>query len=140
MSCGCEQHPGSQCEDCASHETGTLSPISVSVDNHVSGTMRTEPMAADYAAYSTYSFTGTATDQPIRLLGRDENRSRAVIQVDEATKGIFVGKKEQIYMTGQGWNQKSGMSPLEMRNKQELWAMSNGVAVNVMVMNERWEQ
>lgn len=138
MSCGCETHPGSACEDCASP---AMTPISVTVENPQK-TTRTEPMAADYGAYSTFSFTGTATDQPQRLLGHDDLRSRAVIQVDEATKGIFVGKKEQIIsgVVGQGWIQKSGMSPLEIRNKQEVWAMSNGVAVNVMVLNERWEQ
>lgn len=133
----CEQ-TGVPCTDCDTK----ISPIPVSVDNHITGTVRTEPMAADYASYATYSFTGTTTDVPQRILGHDDQRARAVIQCD-AAGGVYVGKKEQIAsgVIGQGWLQKSTLAPLEIRNKQEVWVMSvSGSAANVMVLNERWEQ
>lgn len=123
--CGCEDEHGPR-----------LDPVEIT--GRVTGTMRTNPEAADYGSYATFFFTGTATDQPQRVLNRDNDRQRAVIQV--STGSVYVGKKEQIFNVGQGWLQTSTMVPLEIRNKQEVWVMAVAAApATVCVMNERWD-
>lgn len=131
MSCGCETHPGSACEDC---EPTALTPIGVSGTVSIGHSVKTNPEAADFGAYSTYALAGN--EAPFRVLTHDDNRARAVIQVDASA--VIIGKKEQIFSTGNGWKQSSSMTPLEIRNKQEVWVVPTGTACNVMVLNERW--
>jgi len=117
-------------------ETHELAPVEIT--GKVSGTMRTNDEAADYGSYTTFFFTGTATDQPQRILNRDNDRLRAVVQVSVGS--AYVGKKEQISMVENGWLQTSTMIPLEIKNKQEVWVMGVAAApCTVSVMNERWD-
>lgn len=125
--CGCKDEHGAKLEP-------------VEVTGKMTGTMRTNDEAADYGSYTTFFFTGTATDQPQRILSRDNDRYRAVIQV--STGSAYIGKKEQIGsgLVGNGWLQTSTMVPLEIRNKQEVWVMGVAAApCTVSVMNERWD-
>lgn len=136
LHCGDETHSGTQ------HESlfGIPSASAVSVKGTVTvdTAVRTNEEAADYGAYST--FPVSPTDQPIRILGHDENRARAVVWVDGTTNSVWIGKREQIYATvgAQGALLTSG-SAKEIKNKQELWMAPNAVACNVSVINERWE-
>jgi hypothetical protein len=132
LDCECTDPDDCECE----HE---IAPVAVHGEITIKEKVRTFSEAADHASYATFSFPGVAaTDQPIRILAHDDKRSRAIIQCDNAA-GVLIGKKEQL-LGGQlqGWKQILGMQPLEIRNKQEVWAMSLGTAINVMVVNERW--
>ena len=127
---------GHGCEEC--EESRSLDPVKIT--GRVTGTMRTNDEAADYGSYTTFFFDGTANDQPQRVLNRDNDRSRAVIQVSVGS--AYVGKKEQIAsgLVGNGWLQTSTMVPLEIKNKQEVWVMGVAAApCTVSVMNERWD-
>jgi hypothetical protein len=134
--CTSAEHTGTQ------HESmfGVPEPKPVGVKGTVSidDAVRTNEEAADYGAYSTYAVA--ATDQPIRILGHDENRARAVIWVDGTTNSVWIGKREQIFASvgAQGALLSSGQGR-EIKNKQELWMAPNAVACNVSVINERWE-
>ena len=136
LHCGDSEHTGTQ------HETlfGVPDPKPIGVKGSVTiaDAVRTNEEAADFGAYSTYSVT--ATDAPIRILGHDENRARAVIWVDGTTNSVWIGKKEQIFASvgAQGALLSSGQGR-EIKNKQELWMAPNGTACNVSVINERWE-
>ena len=129
--CGCGE----------SSEEESREPLGpVEITGKVTGTMRVNPEAADYGSYSTFFFDGTATDVPQRVLNRDNDRQRAVIQV--VTGSAYIGKKEQIAsgVTGNGWLQTSTMQPLEVRNKQEVWVMGVAAApCTIAVLNERWD-
>jgi hypothetical protein len=91
------------------------------------------------ASYITVTFAVTDT-QPIQLLGQDNNRKRALISSDDL---VIIGKRNQLN-TGQGSTSVTGfrlnafLSPLEISNQDELWALPTGVAANVSVLNERW--
>lgn len=140
MDCVCDEN-----QVCEYHrKVEEIGPVQVSGKMEIINNLE----AADYGAYSTWTFTGTTTDEPVRILSHDDKRSRAVIQVDAST--VYVGKKENIRagqaaiggvpLTSQGWAQTSTMMPLEIKNKQELWAIAKaGAPCNVMVLNERWE-
>lgn len=136
LHCGSDEHTGNQ------HESmfGVPDPKPVGVVGTVSvkDAVRTNEEAADFGAYSTYAVT--AADVPIRILGHDENRARAVIWVDGTTNSVWLGKREQIFASvgAQGALLSSG-NRIEVKNKQELWMAPNAVACNVSVINERWE-
>ena len=136
LHCGSDEHTGTQ------HEMtiGIPEPKPVGVKGSVSITdaVRTNEEAADFGAYSTYAVS--ATDAPIRILGHDENRARAVIWIDGTTNSVWIGKREQIFAAvgAQGALLASGQR-VEIKNKQELWMAPNAVACNVSVINERWE-
>lgn len=111
-------------------------PVGIQGTVTVDTAVRTNEEAADYGAYSTYAVT--ATDSPIRILGHDDARARAVITVDVPNVSVWVGKREQIYSNAPGILVTS-TSPATIRNKQEVWMAPNGDACNVSVLNERWE-
>jgi hypothetical protein len=136
LHCGSDEHTGTQ-------HVMTLGepdpkPIGVSGTVSIKEAVRTNEEAADFGAYSTYSVT--ATDAPIRILGHDDNRARAIIWVDGTTNSVWIGKKEQINASlgAQGALLSSGQR-IPIQNKQELWMAPNGVPCNVSVINERWE-
>jgi hypothetical protein len=120
------------------HDCDCEKPEAVGISGtvNIGHAVKTNQEAADYGAYATYALAGT--EAPFRVLPYDEKRSRAVIQVDASA--VYVGKKEQIFQSGNGWKQATGMSPLELRNKQEVWIVPTGVTCNVMVLNERWAE
>jgi hypothetical protein len=112
----------------------------VEIHGKVSGTMRTNMEAADFGSYTTFSFTGTSADQPVRALSRDDRRSRAIIAVN--TGSVTIGKKEGINsgVPGQGALWASTMVPLEIMNKQEVWVIGvTGAPSSISVVNERWD-
>lgn len=135
--CGDETHTGSMHLDLLGNPDPT--PVGVKGTVQVENAVKTNDEAADYGAYSTYSVT--AADAPIRILGHDDNRSRALVWVDGTTNSVWIGKKEQISATlgAQGALVSSGNGRIEIKNKQELWMAPNAVACNVSVLNERWE-
>jgi hypothetical protein len=113
---------------------------SVEIHGKIRGTVRTNPEAADYGSFVTFTFTGVAGEPAQRLLGMDLQRSRAVISVQ--TGSATIGKKENINsgLTAQGFLQTSTAYPLEVRNKQEIWALAvTGAACVISVLNERWD-
>lgn len=134
--CESDEHTGAQ------HESmfGVPDPKPVGIKGTVSVTdaVRTNEEAADYGAYSTYAVT--PADAPIRILGHDENRARAIVWVDGTNNSVWIGKKEQIgaSLGAQGALVSSGQR-IPIQNKQELWMAPNGVACNLSVINERWE-
>jgi hypothetical protein len=134
--CDSENHTGTQHE--MAHGVPNPKPVGVEGTVSITDAVRTNEEAADFGAYSTYAVS--ATDAPIRILGHDENRARAVIWIDGTTNSVWIGKKEQIFASvgAQGALLSSGQAR-EIKNKQELWMAPNAVACNVSVINERWE-
>lgn len=134
--CGSDEHSGTQ--HVAQYGEPEPKPVGISGTVSVKDAVRTNEEAADFGAYSTYSVS--VTDAPIRILGHDENRARAVIWIDGTTNSVWLGKKEQIgaSLGAQGALLSSG-NRIEVKNKQELWMAPNAVACNVSVINERWE-
>lgn len=135
LHCGDDSHSGAQHEAMFGKPEPT--PVDIKGKVVVDSAVRTNEEAADYGAYSTYAVT--ATDNPIQILGHDDNRARAVIWVD--TNSVYIGKREQIYATLPGFQGAllSSGQRIEIRNKQPVWMAPNGQACNVSVINERWE-
>lgn len=129
MSCACGGECGGNC----------VGEVEISpVDVHLGHVVVTKELASDYGSYATFSFAGTTSDMPQRILNYDAQRARAIIQSDAA---VWIGSKGQIANgSPAGWKQTNTLQPLTIRNRQEVWAMSIvGTPVNVMVLNERWE-
>jgi hypothetical protein len=119
-------------EDC-----GCADPVKIT--GHVTGTMRVNPEAADYGSYTSFSFTGSGTDAPVQILGRDNDRTRVLVWVIGGA-GVYLGKLEQINQPNNGVLLTATMQPVEIRNKQALWAVGTvGTACVVYVVNERWD-
>jgi hypothetical protein len=136
--CGNEDHSGAMHIEMFGPPTPESVPVKGSVT--VEEAVRTNEEAADYGAYSTYLITATDT-APVQILGHDDNRARAVVWIDGTTNSVWIGKKEQVFATGgaQGALLSSGQR-IEIRNKQPLFYVPNGVACNLSVINERWER
>jgi hypothetical protein len=111
----------------------------------VDGAISTRRQTADYSGYQTYVFAGT--EQPIRILGQDENRARAYIMVS-GTGPVWIGTESQCQQIAVGANQTAGRvaagilvsgNTLKIEHKQELWLVPDGThSATVMVANERW--
>lgn len=118
------------------HEEQIASPVQVSGTVHLGHTVVNHAEAADFGSYTTYGLVGT--EAPFRLLAHDNNRKRAVIAID--SNSVYIGKKEQVFSSQPGYKLSSGMPPLVIENKQEVWITPNALSCNVSVLNERWAE
>lgn len=95
----------------------------------------TNEEAADYGSYVRFEW-GAVTDPPVAVLGSDKKRARALVYVTTGT--VLVGSQKGV-PNGAGILLTTTSQPLELKNKQELWAAPSGGPAVLNVVNERWE-
>lgn len=111
-------------------------PVQVGHDLNVQG------QAADYGAWATYT-TPAGADQPRMILPFDPCRHRAVIIVNGAAGGVYVGTPGQCQASPPvGGFLPAGQPGLivVVENNQLLQMVGDGVnACKVTVLAERWD-
>lgn len=133
--CQCGSDELNDCH-CGAKET-KLEPVEVR--GRITHTVRTKNVAAEHASYTSFTFTGTG-DVPIKILGFDPLRKRAVVDTQGAS--VYLGSERQIRsgVTGNGFTLTQNMNALTLENQEELWCMAvqGAGTATVSVLNERY--
>lgn len=88
-----------------------------------------KPNTASYARYGL-----TADALPVKLMGKDANRVRAVVL---STGAISIGKRDNV----SGYYDPAVMfGPLVLENQDELWCTTEAADIVVTVIQERWSE
>lgn len=134
--CVCGYGPGMTCHpSCPSYTPPPPAEIRGKVS--VGGKVRNrEP---DNASYHRFNVPGTTAGQRVtQLLGKDENRCRALVWVSGDTGSVLLGRRDSVG-NAVGVEISAGMGPLELKNQDDVYAWNEGAdPVTVNVVNERY--
>lgn len=129
--CTCGYGPGPMCNpSCPGWEAPPPAEIHGSVS--IKSTVKTR--RADNASYTTFTFAGT--ESAVQVLGKDANRTRAIIFTDGVVR---IGRRDAV-MAGSGARLLANFPMPALENADELWVIPTGVAANVTVIQERYAE
>lgn len=130
--CTCGYGPGPMCNPaCPGYEKPPPGEITGEVT--VKSAIRTRK--ADNASYTTFVFATTDT-QPVQVLGKDNRRTRAIIFSDGIVR---IGRRDSV-SAGGGARLLANFAMPALENADELWVAPTGVAANVSVIQERYNE
>jgi len=126
-------------------EAPPLGALPVTVETPV----RVQELPARAAGYRRVA---VGTTEPLRVLGRDPRRRRAVIQVYDAagaTHGVYLGASRTEVAPPASFAARLGVAtpgggtpvashPLELRGLDELWLLADTAGCEVTVIAEQW--
>lgn len=115
------------------HEYEAVPVLVVNPDNKGANT---NPQAADYGAYTTFTLAATTPAQ--QIIGEDPRRSRAYVFCS-GTGPVYIGSQAQCQASPVLGYQLVTGTGLEIKNNQQVWLAPDGShSATVSVLIERW--